>query len=153
MVQFRTKKGKLVSFKAAGEKKPQKTASKGGRGRTRMAKKGKKNGGSKRQGLVSWLVNIASLGMILANPLSRMYEAAKVAGDTAFKFGFFARRMTQDYTGVSIASDWNTITFQPKLALRGWAPTLGGIAFKKGMGYATKTIKVQSLIPKLGVRM
>lgn len=154
MVSFRTKSGKLISFKAKGEGKTQKTASQGGRGRTRMAKKKeKKNRSAKRQGVVSWLTNVAALSMVMANPVSRMLEASKQSGSLNYKLTFLASRLVKDYTGIALKSeDLSYAYFDPKAMLRGYGPIAGAIVFKKGMGYATKSIKIQSLIPRLGIR-
>ena len=61
------RKGSKLKSKSGGSKKGKSGGKKGGRS---MAK-GKKGRKKSKQGIVSWLVNVASLGIIAANPIAR----------------------------------------------------------------------------------
>lgn len=157
MVSFTTKDGKRVSFKTKSEgakpKKKKYRKLKGGKksGGKKVAKRGYKkkrsNGGSRGQGVVSWLINGTALVMAMANPVSRMIEATKQSEN---KLNYFVSRMGMDYTGIKLRSDTLEYdSFDAKRMARGWGTMAGAVAFKKGAGYATKSIKVKSLIPRL----
>ena len=136
---------KASSLKALGVKpKGSKGGSKGGKkggnkGGRNMAKNKRK---ASKQGIVSWAVNVAALVMAAANPIVRAKEAFE-KGD----FGHFARAMSKDYLGVGFNDDWSYAGFKPEWMLRGTGTLAGAIVFKKVAGYATKSIKIQSLIP------
>lgn len=108
--------------------------------------------GPKRQGIVSWLSNWIALAMVLGNPVSRMISASKVTPGN--RFNQFLSTMMADYTGYVP----NILPYDPegmprgswdaKRMIRGYAPIAGAYAFKKGMSFATRNLRV-SLIPRL----
>ena len=130
------RKGSKLKSKSGGSKKGKSGGKKGGRS---MAKKKRKKS---KQGIVSWLVNVAALVMAAANPIVRAKEAFE-KGD----FGHFARAMSKDYLGIGFNDDWSYAGFKPEWMVRGSGTLAGAIVFKKVAGYATKSIKIQSLIP------
>ena len=127
-------------LKASSSKGGKKGGKKGGRS---MAKKKRKKS---KQGIVSWLVNVASLAILAANPLSRAVEASNnPEGD---KWNKFVRSMASDYLGIGIdPADMSYHDFDAKRMVRGWGTVAAAVVFKKGMAYATKSIRIQSLIP------
>ena len=139
------KKGSKLKSKSGGSKKGK---SKGGKkgGRRMAKKKGRKKS---KQGIVSWLVNVGSLAMIIANPVMRAAEASKVYGGGGFSsiLSGWTRYMIKDYTGYWMDSNWNKLGWDASYMVRGWGTVALGVGFKKGMSYATKHIKIQSLIP------
>lgn len=109
--------------------------------------KGKKNG-VRRQGIVSWGINVITLLIALANPIARVAEATqRPKGD---KWPFLARAFCYDYAGFypKIGAEGDN-SFDAKRMIRGYAPIAAAYGFKKGMTMITKTAKIQSLIPRL----
>ena len=127
-------------LKASSSKGGKKGGSKGGRN---VAKKKRKKS---KQGVVSWLVNVASLAIVAANPIMRVFDAQKFfEGDVLKGWLHF---MARDYAGVYLdKTTMEYVDFDAKRMIRGWGTVAAGVAFKKGMSYATKSIKIQSLIP------
>ena len=130
------KKGSKL--KASSSKGGKKGGSKGGR---RMAKKKRKRS---KQGVVSWLVNVATLAIAAANPIVRAKEAMDRED-----WGHFARAMAKDYLGMSFDSAWEYQGFKMSDMARGTGTLAAAVGFKKVASYATKNIKIQSLIPGL----
>ena len=141
--------GQWKFLKGSGASKPNK--SKGSnRGATKRggstANKGKgKKGKQGKQGLVSWLVNVASLGIVAANPIIRAGQASRQPEGT--KLNWFLRVMLKDYMGVTVDESLSYQSFAAKDMIRGWGTVGAGVAFKKGMTYATKNITVRSMLP------
>ena len=111
------------------------------------------NKSNNKQGVVSWLTSVIALGIGLSNVFIRMGEAsAKPAGE---KWPWFSHCMISDYAGVAVNTGPGTWQAKPKFEaerlIRGYAPILGGVAFKKGTSYLAKTAKIKSLIPRLGL--
>ena len=104
----------------------------------------KKNGNNK-QGIVSWATSVIALLIGLSNPLMRVSEAwGRPKGQ---KWVYLRDAMTQDYTGFYIQDN----SFEAKRMIRGYAPIVAAITFKKATGYLAKTAKIKSLIPRLGL--
>lgn len=110
----------------------------------KMAAKNKNGNGQGKQGIVSWITSVIALAMGLSNVLQRVSDAVKHA-TPGTKFAAFGEWMVSDYTGYSMSAK----NFKAERMIRGWAPVMGGIAFKKGTSYLVKTARVRSLIPAL----
>ena len=106
--------------------------------------KPKKNGNGKKQGVVSWIINVMALGIALADPIKRAVQVMQ-PGATSTPFETWANYMIMDFTG------WNTWSSEWKAEnlAAGWAPVAGAYVFKTGMSVVMKKIKIKSIIPSL----
>ena len=107
----------------------------------------KKKRKKSKQGFVSWLVNVGSLAITLSNPLIRVGDAVKNYQGFGNVMSGWTRYMIKDYTGYWLDSSWQKLGWSPEFMIRGWGTVALGVGMKKAMGYATKHIKIQSLIP------
>ena len=109
----------------------------------------KKKSGSRGQGIVSWITSVIAVAIGLSNVAVRGVEALTPAtgkdmyGSAWKAWGVY---MLKDYAGYDPVDG----SFELKRMIRGYAPIAGGIAFKKGTSYLTKTAKIRSLIPRIG---
>lgn len=96
-----------------------------------MARKKKK--GRKRQGIVSNLTSAFAWLIALAPVLIRLPELSRTNG-----FWNFSVLVTEAYTGYNFQSR----TFDARRLAQGWAPLIGGIAFKKATSYLARRARV-----------
>ena len=131
------RKGSKLKSKSGGSKKGKIGGNKGGR------KVAKKKRTKSKQGVVSWAVNLLTLGIASSNVLTRISEA----WGRADGLEWFARTMLSDHAGLIMGPGMTYEGFEAKRMIRGYAPMAGAYAFKTGMGVVLKKVKIQSLIP------
>jgi hypothetical protein len=104
-------------------------------GKAKMAKN--KGGGRRRQGIVSWIVNLITLLLAFLRPIQIMtyYQASPVEG----------LKVIGDEASMGLTSGG----FSREKALRFYGPMIGAIVFKTVSGELTKRARVTSLIPAL----
>lgn len=149
----RVKAGKKAwAKKSAASKAKSVRVLKGANPKTGGSNKGGKKGGStvakkkrtrSKQGVVSWAVNMVTLGIAGSNVLTRIAESLQKDN----KMEYFARRMIMDHTGADFGPGMEYMGWDMKNMIRGYAPMAGAYAFKTGMTHVLKKVKIQSLIP------
>jgi hypothetical protein len=158
----RSDKGKKKTTKKKAPKKRRKTVKKAAPTRrrpVRMAKKKKtrrkrrytrRKKGPKKQGILSWARGVIATGIGLA-PVGLAINNARQSGDFWVGLNRFGTAMTSYYTGLNFDANWNYTGFNWQDLVVGYGAIGGAIAFHKGTGYLNKTVKVNSLIPKLSL--
>lgn len=122
-----------------GKKKGSRSGSSGG---GKVSKKG--NG---KQGIVSWLTSVIAIGIGLSNVFVRAADAMGPGKDMyGSPWKAFNVYMLKDYAGYDPIDG----SFNARRMIRGYAPIVGAVAFKKGTSYLVKTAKLRSLIPRIG---
>ena len=104
----------------------------------------KGNGNGKKQGLVSWLTSVIATLIAVSPVIEAGVWASKVGpGD---KWNAFSTMLIENYTGYNMT----TKGFNAKAMVRGYAPLIAAVAFKKATSYLVKIAPVKSLIPRIG---
>jgi hypothetical protein len=107
--------------------------------------------GPKKQGVLSWARGVIAMGIGLAPVGMAINNARQGGGDFWVGLNRFGTAMTSYYTGLNFDANWNYTGFNWQDLVVGYGALGGAIAFHKGTGYLNKTVKVNSLIPRLSL--